>query len=34
VPLEQNYVCPSCGAATPKDLIEESQMPDADTSKK
>jgi hypothetical protein len=30
VPVEQNYVCPSCGAATPKDLIEESQMPKAD----
>lgn len=28
VPVEQNYVCPSCGAATPKELIEESQMPD------
>jgi DNA-directed RNA polymerase subunit RPC12/RpoP len=27
VPVEQNYVCPSCGAATPKELIEESQMP-------
>lgn len=27
VPVEFNYVCPSCGAATPKDLIEESQMP-------
>lgn len=29
VPVEFNYVCPSCGAATPKDLIEESQMPDS-----
>ena len=28
IPVEHNYVCPSCGAATPKDLIEESQMPD------
>ena len=28
VPVEFNYVCPSCGAATPKELIEESQMPD------
>lgn len=30
VPVEQNYICPSCGAATPKELIEESQMPKAD----
>ena len=30
VPVEQNFVCPSCGAATPKDLIEESQMPKVD----
>ncbi len=29
-PVEHNYVCPSCGAATPKDLIEESQIPKAD----
>ncbi|MDO8755396.1 MAG: hypothetical protein Q7J80_15970 [Anaerolineales bacterium] len=27
IPVEYNYICPSCGAATPKDLIEESQMP-------
>lgn len=27
VPVEHKYICPSCGAATPKDLIEESQMP-------
>jgi hypothetical protein len=27
VPIEHKYICPSCGAATPKDLIEESQMP-------
>ncbi len=27
VPVDQKYVCPSCGAATPKELIEESQMP-------
>ena len=27
VPFEEDYICPSCGAATPKDLIEESQMP-------
>ena len=33
VPVEFNYVCPSCGAATPKDLIEESQMPSADDGK-
>jgi hypothetical protein len=25
VPAEQNYACPACGAATPKELIEESQ---------
>lgn len=30
IPVEHNYVCPSCGAATPKDLIEESQIPKAD----
>ena len=30
IPVEHNFVCPSCGAATPKDLIEESQMPKAD----
>jgi hypothetical protein len=30
VPVEYQYICPSCGAATPKDLIEESQMPKAD----
>lgn len=28
VPVEHKFICPSCGAATPKDLIEESQMPD------
>ena len=27
IPVEHNYICPSCGAATPKDLIEESQVP-------
>jgi hypothetical protein len=27
IPVEHKYICPSCGAATPKDLIEESQMP-------
>jgi transcription elongation factor Elf1 len=31
IPAEHNFVCPSCGAATPKDLIEESQMPDEDS---
>ena len=27
VPANENYACPSCGAATPKELIEESQAP-------
>ncbi|MBC7877284.1 MAG: hypothetical protein H7Y59_08955 [Anaerolineales bacterium] len=27
IPVEYKFICPSCGAATPKDLIEESQMP-------
>lgn len=27
VPAEHNYACPACGAATPKELIEESQSP-------
>lgn len=27
IPVEHKYVCPSCGAATPKELIEESQLP-------
>ena len=27
VPAEQNYACPACGAATPKELIEESEKP-------
>jgi len=27
VPADENYACPSCGAATPKELIEESQEP-------
>jgi hypothetical protein len=27
VPAEQNYACPACGAATPVELIEESQEP-------
>lgn len=27
IPVEHKYICPSCGAATPKNLIEESQVP-------
>jgi hypothetical protein len=27
VPVEHKYICPSCGAATPKELIEDSQLP-------
>lgn len=27
VPAEQDYACPACGAATPQELIEESQSP-------
>lgn len=27
VPAEQDYACPACGAATPQELIEESQAP-------
>ncbi len=27
VPAENNYACPACGAATPKELIEESEAP-------
>ena len=27
VPVEQKYACPACGAATPQELIEESQAP-------
>lgn len=27
VPAENNYACPACGAATPKDQIEESEAP-------
>lgn len=30
IPVEYKYICPSCGAATPKELIEESQEPKAD----
>lgn len=32
IPVEHKYVCPSCGGATPKELIEESQMPKDDNS--
>ena len=27
IPVEHQYICPSCGATTPKESIEESQMP-------
>ena len=27
IPVEHKFVCPGCGAATPRDLIEESQEP-------
>jgi hypothetical protein len=27
VPADENYACPACGAATPEELIEESQGP-------
>lgn len=27
IPVEHKYICPSCGAATPRELIEESQVP-------
>lgn len=27
VPAENNYACPACGAATPKELIDESEAP-------
>jgi hypothetical protein len=30
VPIEHKYICPSCGAATPRDMIEESQIPKSD----
>ncbi|MBK7451224.1 MAG: hypothetical protein IPJ47_18210 [Anaerolineales bacterium] len=30
IPAENNFACPSCGAATPTELIEESQLPDSD----
>ncbi|GMV33141.1 MAG: hypothetical protein DCC59_10875 [Chloroflexi bacterium] len=28
IPVDFHYVCPGCGAATPKDLIEKSQLPE------
>jgi Zn finger protein HypA/HybF involved in hydrogenase expression len=27
VPADEKYICPSCGAPTPKELIEESESP-------
>ena len=30
IPVEHKYICPSCGAATPRKLIEESQEPKGD----
>ncbi len=30
IPVDHKYICPSCGAATPKNLIEESQQPKPD----
>lgn len=30
VPADHGYACPACGAATPKELIEESQAPKED----
>lgn len=30
IPVEHKFICPSCGAATPRELIEESQEPKAD----
>ena len=33
VPAEQEYACPACGAATPQELIEESQAPKDRSSK-
>jgi hypothetical protein len=29
VPSQENYICPSCGAPTPRELIDESQEPKA-----
>lgn len=29
VPAQENYICPSCGAPTPRELIDESQEPKA-----
>ena len=31
IPAENKYACPACGAATPKELIEESQAPKEDS---
>lgn len=33
IPVEQDYACPACGAATPKELIEESEAPKKPTGK-
>jgi len=33
VPADENYACPACGAATPAELIEESQKPKDRSSK-
>ncbi|HUE99429.1 MAG TPA: hypothetical protein VMN99_09250, partial [Anaerolineales bacterium] len=32
VPADQNYACPACGAATPPELIEQSQAPKGSSS--
>jgi len=34
IPVEHKFICPSCGAATPRELIEESQEPTDEGSKK
>lgn len=33
VPAEQDYACPACGAATPKELIEQSESPKKNSDK-
>lgn len=33
IPAEQEYACPACGAATPAELIKESESPKRDTDK-
>jgi hypothetical protein len=33
IPVEQAYACPACGAATPAELIEESQSPKSNPDK-